>query len=80
MVQRRDCHGLDLVLYQARTHGPAHHLPGSHRTCPLPLVYIKIKSKNTNTEVLGGSFRRILHSSLHLALHANCTEQIRVAH
>jgi hypothetical protein len=47
---------------------------------PLPLVYIRIKSKNTNTEVLGGSFRRILHSSLHLALHANCTEQIRVAH
>jgi hypothetical protein len=80
MVQRCHCHGLDFVLYQARSEGPAHYLPGSHRTSHLPLVESKTKQpERTNTIIPGGSLRRIFPSGFHLALLANRAEQVRPA-
>lgn len=83
MVQRCHCHGLDFVLYQARSQGPTPYLPGSHRMfCPRPTPLSNSKytpAAEKLTIILGGHLRCILPSSFHLALLANRTEQIRAA-
>lgn len=47
---------------------------------PLPLVRFKTQQQaKTNAILLGGPLCRILPSSLHLAVLANRTEQVRAA-